>query len=59
MLLFDIADTIGAALSDTADIGVLEVAEMILDLVEESPSPIFHEKARIRMKAGSRMTPAS
>ncbi|MBN9256933.1 MULTISPECIES: hypothetical protein [unclassified Mesorhizobium] len=55
MLIYDIADTIGAALSDPADIGVLEVAEMIIDQVEESP--IFGEKARIRMKAKSRPRP--
>lgn len=57
MLIYDIAEIIGDALSGTEDIGILEVAEMIVDQIEESP--IFREKARIRVKARSRMTPAS
>lgn len=57
MLIYDIADTIGAAVSDPAEIGVLEVAEMIVDQIEESL--IFREKVHIRVKARSRMAPAS
>ncbi|QDC02307.1 hypothetical protein [Mesorhizobium sp. 8] len=57
MLIFDIADVIGAALSGPEDIGVLEVAEMTVDQIEESQ--IFREKARVRVKARSRMAPAS
>lgn len=55
MLIYDIADIIGAATSGSGDIGVLEVAEMVVDQIEESP--MFREKARIRVKVRSRMTP--
>lgn len=55
MLIYDIAYTIGEAVSDPEDIGVLEIAEMIVDQIERSPH--FHEKARIRVKTGSRAAP--
>jgi hypothetical protein len=56
ILIYDIAYTIGEAVSDPEDIGVLEIAEMIVDQIEQSPH--FQKKARIRVKAGSRATPA-
>jgi hypothetical protein len=53
MLVFDIAQTIGTALSGPVEIGVLEVAEMILAEVEKGP--IFQAKVRIRVSAKSRL----
>jgi hypothetical protein len=56
MLGFDIAQTIETALSGPAEIGVLEVAEMILAHVDESQ--IFRVKARVRVPAKSRLVHA-
>lgn len=55
-LIYDIAYTIGEAMFDPEDIGVLEIAEMIVDQIEQSPH--FQKKAHIRVKAGSRAAPA-
>jgi hypothetical protein len=53
MLILNIAQTIEAALSDPAEVGVLEVAERILAEVEESQ--MFRVKARVRVLAKSRL----
>jgi len=53
MLVFDIAQTIETALSGPVEIGVLEVAEMILAKIEESPR--FRIRARVSDPAKSRL----
>jgi hypothetical protein len=53
MLILNIAQIIEAALSNSAEVGVLEIAERIVAEVEESQ--MFPVKARVRVPAKSRL----